>query len=358
MAYATGTILDGHDLLPTITLFAQSNGFTLAASDTFVNPAWPAPPVLTDVFQTANGFIELKQDELILDHAAPDIPLVSYMVIGLTGASDVNMSVNNAERFEVTDDDVSKDPRHTFESTSAFVLPTSVFPITYHLFAYDNPKELFCIVRYGGSKYMWLAFGDVAKTSSLYTGGHFFAAPFSLKGMTNKRQFTDRSIGFSTALAGAAGHGGFFWPTTIGASYRGSFVYYNGWGDASAPNPGFNMPSFMPLIEPLLRSSPNIWNNQTTLLPMRLTQPVPSDLFMDIGSFPNVRALRIDHIVPEDVITLGEDQWKVFPFCQKDTTYRHGSVNPATYDATAVDSIAQPYYYGPRTGTFGWAFKL
>jgi len=334
MSYQTGTAASAASMLTIIKIFAQVNGFTLSGN----------------ILAAGASFTKLVADTRTIDSN-------SYGYIGLTGGTESGFTVNVTPEYMAAP-----------SSSACVLIPAGDYPITYHLFGQTSPTELVCIMQYGVGLHTWLSFGNIRKTSALFTGGNYFAAMFSSRnaslGPTSDNVTTSAAnVGFAInprrGSNNFGGNGGFFHKQ--GATYyynrlwKNSFVYLStnniGWGqDLGGGSAGLVLANSVDLGEELWEKSPNIWNSQTTLFPIRLTHPVASNLSMDFGDIPIARFLRIDYLNPGDIITLGADTWKCFPICKKDTVDRNG-LNVGSYGE------ATPFGGGPKTGTFGWAFK-
>lgn len=83
----------------------------------------------------------------------------------------------------------------------------------------------------------------------------------------------------------------------------------------------------------------NAFNQRTTLVPIVLAVGRPSSLYSLIGSPPDIRQVKMDNLNPGQVITLGTDEWYVFPHIQKTST------------------INVPSSSVPSSGMYGYAYK-
>ena len=70
----------------------------------------------------------------------------------------------------------------------------------------------------------------------------------------------------------------------------------------------------------LIDASPNAFNNESVLLPIRAYKFREASKWSQILEIKNARHLRIDNYTPKEIITLGNEQWMVFPFYRKKTT--------------------------------------
>jgi hypothetical protein len=90
---------------------------------------------------------------------------------------------------------------------------------------------------------------------------------------------------------------------------------------------------------PYATLQPSAWNAESALLPLRCYFRRPSSMLSLIVDCEHARLLRIDNLTPGDVLTLGSDKWKVYPWHRKNTAARNGG--------NSID----------HTGTFGWAVR-
>lgn len=86
-------------------------------------------------------------------------------------------------------------------------------------------------------------------------------------------------------------------------------------------------------------AQPNSWNSEATLLPIRAWKARPSSKISMTADLEFARHIRIDNLSPGDILTIGSDQWKVFPWYRKDVSAHNGG------------------YFVNHTGTFGWAIR-
>lgn len=68
---------------------------------------------------------------------------------------------------------------------------------------------------------------------------------------------------------------------------------------------------------------------RTLLMPAWLYGERASNLSSPLGFPPGIRWVKLDYLTPGDVLTLGTDQWKVFPVIRKNGST--GQVNSGTY---------------------------
>lgn len=223
------------------------------------------------------------------------------------------------------------------------------FPCNYEVFGFA--QELYLVVNYDVDSYQWMAFGKSTVPGLPGQGGWCGAtigstipngnasgvyAPISLQ----QSSITALSQGISGMTSGQ------LFVTNQNAtynlaSYRNSWVNSgldsNGWWfdvtNAAAPSVGI-----LPMLQ-LLWQQPSVWNTEASLLPLRAWKRRASYKISLTVDLANARMIRIDNLAPGDLLTIGSDQWKVFPWYRKDVSARNG--------ATSAN----------HSGTFGWAIR-
>lgn len=209
------------------------------------------------------------------------------------------------------------------------------WPANYEIFVFD--AEVYLVVNYNVNFYQWLAWGKSTVQGMPGTGMWFGASMFANNGT---------SVAMTqTGSLGSTGYNcpGLFYKelsmATV-ASTLESRVHTGldgfGWADGGSANPGA---SAINSARPLLELLPNSWNSEAILLPIRAMQPRPSNKISLVADLQHARYTRIDNYTPGEVIALGTDRWKVFPWYRKDAANRNGG-----------QSIT-------HTGTLGWAIR-
>lgn len=84
---------------------------------------------------------------------------------------------------------------------------------------------------------------------------------------------------------------------------------------------------------------PSVWNSEAVLLPIKAFIGRPSAKTSLGADMEFARRLRIDNLTPGDILVLGSDKWKIYPWYRKDVANRNGGI------------------YANHSGTFGWAIR-
>lgn len=218
------------------------------------------------------------------------------------------------------------------------------FPCNYEVFGFT--QELYLVANYDVDSYQWMAFGKSSVPGLLGQGGWCCATIGDfLVSSSGNGPIEISSLGGGTSSFGIyTSTGAAFWRDVSSASASAHSM--NSWVNHGLDGHGwtYNGSAFDGTIgirhaTVLLNLQPSVWNSEATLLPLRCYKERPSYKASLIADLANARHLRIDNLAPGDILTLGSDQWRVFPWYRMDATSRNGG--------TGVN----------HSGTFGWAIR-
>lgn len=220
------------------------------------------------------------------------------------------------------------------------------FPAAYEIFVFA--AEVYMVVNYNVDYYQWCAFGESTVNGLPGTGMWLGASVAETLPTINS------PVGpiFITATGGGDESGwgrntaALFWGR--GATYstaRNCWVHSDldsrgWWFSETLADLGVGASAHAPLIGLL----PNSWNSEAVLLPIRAYKARPSAKISLTADLQHARYTRVDNYTPGEVITLGADKWKIFPWLSKNTTERNGG-------GTGINGGLV------HTGTFGWAIR-
>lgn len=77
----------------------------------------------------------------------------------------------------------------------------------------------------------------------------------------------------------------------------------------------------------LISRQPNIFNSEAVLLPIVCTIFSDSSKLKIVSEINNARYLRINNYEPEQIIILGDEKWKVYPFYKKNSLVPNGGTS-------------------------------
>lgn len=219
-------------------------------------------------------------------------------------------------------------------------------PVEYYIHLFTGPDEVYVIAKADVDFYYFLAFG--VSTISLPGSGLWISASASYQPGTSSSSgiYISPTIGGSANSGSASG--GFLWETSgsSNADYLQDTIRASidaiDWlptiGTGSSLVSRFNG---VRAAAPMVEYSPNAWNSASPLIRIRGLMVRASSKSSLVCDIQNARYLRVDNFAPGEIITLGSDQWRVYPFYRKDATDRDAGGN----------SIRN------HSGTMGWAIK-
>jgi hypothetical protein len=210
-----------------------------------------------------------------------------------------------------------------------------VAPIAYDVHIHTAPDEVYLIAQYAVEYYQWAAFGK-SPVAGLATGtGIWYGASISNRPRLNSNcnvaidpsgtmdvsQIVDRPT--SAAL---------FWNNPCSAEkYSNAFVHHGwdstGWSGTAdviqnaSPNASANAAG---QLAPRIARQPNTWNGETVLMPIQPSVARGSGWRSIVGDLAHARYVRNDNLAPGEIITLGPDRWRVYPWFRKFAAARDG----------------------------------
>lgn len=208
------------------------------------------------------------------------------------------------------------------------------YPVTYELFVFE--MEVYCVLRFNVDFYLWCAFGKSSVEGLPGTGTWCGAS--AMEAPVNGIDIgLNGGSGVASSLVGCALFG-----RTL-ASNNSTHDYWvhsnlDGGGWLSGDSASDTLQGWKPMA-PLMAILPSSWNSESVLLPIRAYKNRPSFKLSLTVDLENARNTRIDNYTPGEVISIGGERWKIFPWYRKNVAARNGGV-----------SIN-------HTGTFGWAIR-
>jgi hypothetical protein len=218
---------------------------------------------------------------------------------------------------------------HAIGNTVANTAHGITWPASYSIHVLSDPDEVYMFVNYGVDYWQWLAFGQSGIDGLPGTGnwaGGTFGVPSE-----GRYQFGHERWPFVVITATTGGGGNQDGPSTA--------LFWNTDGTASAVQPkcatssfhhglnggtwGVLTPAVVAAI-PSISRSPSAWNQEAILIPIQPILAMPESKTALIGELGHSRYIRIDNYDPGEVFSLGEDQWRVYPWYRKNSAERSG----------------------------------
>lgn len=221
------------------------------------------------------------------------------------------------------------------------------FPMTVEAHINASPDEVYIVCNYATSFYQFAAWG-LSDVPGLTGSGVWYYA--------TRNGYTFGNLNFASGPDGgtvqatippSAGGSPLFWANAVAnndglnTSYIHADVDSGGWHGAGTSRIAH---AFAPLV-PLLSLLPNNWNGETILLPysVYVARSAGSKVSL-VADLKNIRLARITYHEPGDLITLGTDEWKLYPCYQKNASTPNGDSSGTTHSGTVGYAIR---YTGP-----------
>ncbi|HRL94697.1 MAG TPA: hypothetical protein PK873_14185 [Pseudomonas sp.] len=228
------------------------------------------------------------------------------------------------------------------------------WPMAYSIHLGSTPDEVYLIARHNVDYFYWLAFGlsDVPGLlgTGLWLGAVATLSPESyLSGGAGGVYIDADGSGTDSWQNGLCSSAALFWKTNnIAPSKSQNTVHclLDGvaWADTPTTSGSAAVGKLQAVVcaSPQLTRSPNTWNSEAILIPIQAYLTRASAKMSLVVDVKHARYVRVDNYTPEQIITLGPDKWKVYPFYRKNVANRNGQSGGAMID---------------HTGTFGWAIR-
>lgn len=207
------------------------------------------------------------------------------------------------------------------------------FPVNYDIHVHSN--SVFLIINFNIDFYQHLAFGIANKATLIGTGNWYSGSVGNYNSPTvSIFEYSGGEQNYGTASAP-------FWNTGtfLYGRFRTAYIHlpidnvdWCGDADSSAP-------VFTNTLSPLYARQPSIWNSEAILLPALISVERASNKVSIIAEINDCRLLRITNYEPGQIVQIGHDKWKIYPFYRKNIQQPSGGI-----------SIQ-------HSGTLGWAIR-
>lgn len=238
-------------------------------------------------------------------------------------------------------------PRIGAIGAAPVILPSPVFPLLYRIFIFNNPDEVYLVIKYDNDRFANLAFG----ASNIDGVKGWISASLSAGYFTQTSDQNYKSFSITPTTGGNNGNSGtasqtiatgFFWQNDrLGYDHHITSAVYVDLGDIKAwmPDNSTSGCEAVSAIDPLISRLPSTWSSTSNLLPVQIYCRRDSNKKSLVAELAHVRFLRIDNYEPEQIISLGSERWMILPFCRKNLSARNGGM------------------YIDHSGTLGWAIR-
>lgn len=294
MAYFTGSINSYNELLTALVNACTANGWAWTSGILSKGRAFVKPSV-----SSANG--------------------IGLRIEGGTGQSVTNLLNPSPQAARLG-------------PQSASFWPAVAWPAQYHIHLGSSPDEVYVVLNTNVTDFYWLAFGlstvPMAGTglwmaaSAPRIDGGVYGASFSETSGSQSSYYGCPLLFWSSASYDANGN-----PMAIQSAANGAWPMHTSVGIAS--------------LRPLIERYELTWNKAAVLLPAREYIAAPENKRQLLIDAAHARLVRLGSLEPGQILQLGADRWRVYPFLRKNTA----SPNSGTSNAMA------------HSGTFGWALR-
>ena len=302
MAYQTGSAISYADLLSSLTAFLTANGWT---------------------WDSANSVLSKGAQYYKLTSSTTALSLQAGL--GVSSGALVTPCGYQAQISNL--------------GNGTVVGATVTFPATYYFHVTNSPKDAVAVlVNYSSTVWQYLIFGEAVNlgtsSSAIYCSGTWSNAS-RVRSLSNP---TDNSN------YGSMGPFNFDGSTVDAFSAPASFLYSDldsaGWLGGYL---GSVLPRAWPEAINQLSAQPNQWNQEVVLIPVRIIQLRASNLYSLIAEIDQIRYVRNTYLNDGDIITIGTDKWKTYPFFKKDSSNPGGSSASYSYGSSGTYAIAVRY---------------
>lgn len=318
MTYQTGTVNNVHDLLDALRVFAQGIGWTINSWSSLTGGSGESGKWL-DLYHANSGYFSLVA--WIPGSGAPWVEL-----FGHTGWNGANSYYNQ--------------PGSQYNQWGAGFYPSSnemSGPFTaYHFFG--STQYLHVVVEVTTGRYKHICIGTLNKLGS-YTGGQYIQAVNWWMNYTSGTNYPD--YGGHHYLFDWGGYSG--WNNKVNftrADLDGRSAFWL-MHTPSDPTPASDRRAYGSVrgygmtpsgwLWRLYNYSPNSFNALTPLLPILVAaERVGDEKYSPLGHAPDIRYCNMKNLSPGDLITIGSDQWLVFPAIQKTSVWNQNTTTPSS----------------------------
>lgn len=282
MAFVTGSANTMADLLAAVQNACTANGWTLSGS----------------VLHKGTCYMEVK--------------ISGINLLQVEGGTGIDASNNLTGRSDMNPGAIGNTITYTYPSNGSVLF---AFPVTYFIHINTNPDEVYVVANYSVSYYQLLSFGQSAMpglgaSGNWYCGGNSNYATVTSNGVNSYGGYYYSSdgmggelfcriygahLGVNTNMDGAE-----TWASDAGQNYTG--ICSSEWYD-------------------LWKRQPNAWNGESILIPVRAYASRGSNFYSPVLECAHARHINIQNLNDQDVITIGSDKWKIYPWWHRGTSW-------------------------------------
>lgn len=222
---------------------------------------------------------------------------------------------------------------------------------TVNMAAFNNPDIIWMTMNYDVVKFHHIGFGNMVKYGNWNGGQWFFATHTTYSYDTRCATSIHGMAGIGYGYGGEAA---LFWDADCSNDWDLNYVHGNStfvecdlrgriWEPPASNDANLNYYTAR-VMSPIHYKNPNVFNSQTLLSPFQVWLKSADGYLQCLGHVDHVRWVKLTNYNPGDLITLGSEKWKLYPWCVHDVSYPDGKGS----------SYSSP---SPSTGVLGVAVK-
>jgi len=225
------------------------------------------------------------------------------------------------------------------------------WPMEYSIHIFNDPVEVFLVAKFSVDHYCWAAFG-ISDVPGVPGTGMWLSANaragrggYSVPGGVSIGDDWGGGSYVSGDVDVASSSCALFWNTQPGAhpQTHSDTVHVNldgiVWAGVPLPASEIGEVRAVRAAVPHIARSPSPWNQDAPLIPITCYMTRASSKASLVVDVRNARYIRVDNYVPGDILSLGSERWRVYPWFKKNSEARSGG-----------NGIA-------HSGTYGWAIR-
>lgn len=313
MAYVTGTANSLADLLTAIQNACTANGWTLSGN----------------VLHKGACYIEIASVTslaTVYNHTMA----VADGLLTVRGGTGVDGSNALSGACDTTPGGFAWMPSVT-NAPLGFSTPASLvtFPVLYEVFINATPDEVYVVITYGVNYYQTIGFGQSTMDGIGATGNWYCGASFN-------------SLNGPRYQISSAGENGTYLPVALSLFCRSTCQTFGvhtaidgstwacegAWRDWAS----------------VVGRQPNTWNGEAVLVPIRVYKSRASGFVTPVLECAHARYMAISNLSDGQIITIGSDKWKVYPWYHRNAAM---GVNPSNLNTDSAQFGHVFRYDGP-----------
>lgn len=325
MTFSVVTVSDQDDFITKLETFLSANGWTTELTKTADGTGFRLHMSITG---SSAAFGGTSTDLHFAFRSSFGENIFGITTSGVSGTNTNGCSIVGSDGFSgIGDAWDDQKPNPSFlvgtEAGAARMHQSFLTPGQRVLFFHNlNPTQVVVVNEFEPGKYNWMMFGEIRKTST-FTGGQVHGASWSFE--SNRIWFGVQQQEFFNF-------------------YRRTAVRRNGslrWDDAvrvqkwlapevSGTQSVIRGMSFIAGRGSYLQGrTPNVFDGTPILFPFHIYQTVAANLRQPGGYVDHFRSVNIRDLDPETILTLGTEDWQIFPWREKKAT-QSGDDNTGT----------------------------